>query len=162
MVALFFLTALAFILMIRNLPFRAVIFPCFISAMILLNALIYSFTKVRDPSVWDSTYYPESNQETQEKDETQEKEIGPDFVLKNKTAVTQAFIAFFVLSGITFLLGQLYATPIFVTGYLWLKGENRILAILSGLSLWALIQFVFIGFMSLNMPAGYILALLGY
>lgn len=149
--------AVVFILLLQSLPLRATFFPWFITISILTVGSVYAVGKLRNPARWDAHYDPEAEQEHGE-----ERDTGPAFLVPYRFGILRALAIFIALVLGTIALGPKFAVPIFVTLALWLNGENKIAAVLSGLGFWLVIQFVFGKMMSINLPVGYLTDALGF
>ncbi len=148
-----FVIAIWFVYMLRDLPVRATVFPWFIAGSMVIVAILYAIGKLRRPDRWDHCY--EVPEET-----IDEAALGPAHLLQRAPQIGIALAAFIGLSLLIYLIGHEYAVPIFVAAYLLVRRENWIVAVVSGLALWALIHFVFSDFMSINLPAGTLIELL--
>lgn len=144
------IVAIVFIYMLQDLPQRATFFPWFITAAILLIAAVYSYGKFRKPGKWDAHFAPEIGKDGIEPD------VGPTFIIGHKRGILIAVVSFVALVLTTMAIGPEFAVPLFVTVSLALNGENKIVAVLSGVAFWLIIHFVFGDFMSINVPTGYL------
>lgn len=147
--------AVVFIYMLQSLPQRATFFPWFITISILTVGSVYIAGKFRLPGRWDAQYDPATEVEHGEHD------TGPAFLVPYRRKILRALAIFLGLAIAAILVGPKFAVPIFVALALWLSGENRTAAVLSGIGFWVVVHFVFGGLMSINLPAGYLCELLG-
>lgn len=148
--AIILIIAILFIYMLQSLPERATFFPWFITISIMIVSGIYMYGKIKKPEIWDDLYDPEAELDLAEND------IGPPFIVAYKKQIARTLLIFSTLIFVTFLIGPKYSVPIFVTAMLWMSKENKIVAILSGIFFWIVIEFIFGNIMSINLPVGYI------
>lgn len=153
--ALIVFIAIGFIYMLQSLPQRATFFPWFITISIVVIATTYTIGKLRDPAKWDEHYNPRLGEDDIDVD------TGPAFIVDHVQGIIRATVTFVLLVLGTMMIGPVFAVPIFVTISLWLNGENKIVAILSGIGFWMIVHFVFGEFMSINLPTGYLTETLG-
>lgn len=147
--------AVVFIYMLQSLPQRATFFPWFITISIVSVGAVYITGKFRLPGRWDALYDPATEIEYGEHD------TGPAFLVPYGRNVLRALAIFLGLAIAAILIGPKFAVPIFVALALWLSGENRIAAVLSGIGFWLVVHFIFGRLMSINLPAGYLFELFG-
>lgn len=140
-----------FIFLLQSLPERATFFPWFITISIVVIGSLYMWGKVQKPDRWDEQYASTEDGEEIERD------TGPAFMLKYRRGIARTLLYFTLLILSTFVIGPKYAVPLFVTLMLWISKENKIVAILSGLFFWLVIEFIFGRFMSINLPTGYLI-----
>ena len=148
--------AVVFIYMLQDLPQRATFFPWFITICVVLVVLIYSAGKLRDPGRWDLQYDPAA-----ETAHGAEKDTGPPFLVPHRRGILRAIAVFLGVVIASLALGPKIAVPAFVALGLWFNGENKVAAVLSGIAFWAVVHFVFGIMMSINLPPGVLLELLG-
>lgn len=152
--AVIMVVAVGFIYLLRNLPQRATFFPWFITISILTVGTAYAVGKLRSPSKWDAQYDPETETEHGEHD------TGPAFLVPYMRGIARALAIFAGLVLATIAFGPEFAVPVFLAGSLWIAGENRLVAVLSGAGFWLVIHYVFGSFMSINLPVGFLVAAL--
>lgn len=149
------LIAIVFIYMLQDLPQRATFFPWFITISIMIIATSYTVGKLRNPAKWDAHYNPMVDEDEVETD------VGPTYIVAHTRGILIATATFIALILATMLIGPLYAVPVFVALSLALNGENKIVALLSGIGFWMVIHFIFGDAMSINLPTGYLTDALG-
>lgn len=147
--------AIVFIYLLQSLPVRAKFYPWFITISVMLVGGVYAFIKLRNPAVWDAQYDPAIEMEQGERD------TGPAYLVPHLRAVLRVFAVFLALVLAALALGPKIAVPIFVTLALWMNGENKVVAVLSGVAFWLVTHFVFGKAMSINLPAGFLLEVFG-
>lgn len=140
--------AVVFIVMLRSLPQRATFFPWFITISIMLVGGFYALTKLRKPDIWDALYDPYGGPDQGIGD------TGPAFLVHYGRGILKWLAIFLAVILGAILIGPKYAVPVFVAAALWLGGENKILALASGVAFWMVIHFVFGQAMSINLPIG--------
>lgn len=151
------LIGVLFIWMLQSLPQRATFFPWFITISILIVGTAYGIGKIRYPGKWDGQYDPET-----EGEHGAEIDTGPAYLVPYKTAILKAFVMFLGLVLFTMAMGSKISVPLFVAFMLWLNGENKIGAVVSGVAFWLAIHFIFFKAMSINLPTGYLTSALGF
>lgn len=147
--------AVVFIYMLQSLPQRATFFPWFITISILSVGAVYITGKFRLPGRWDAQYDPATEVEHGEHD------TGPAFLVPYGRNILHALGIFLGLTISATLVGPKFAVPIFVALALWMSGENKIAAVLSGIGFWLVVHFIFGRLMSINLPTGYLFELFG-
>lgn len=139
--------------LVINMSWRAVVFPLFITIAMAITLAAYAVSKWRNPAVWDEVYRPPAEEKMAEGD------IGPHYLLENTKGVKQSIAGFLAITVLTLAIGPVYAVPLFVGSYLFLKGENRILAVVAPVVLWLVIHYGFSAAMHITLPSGYLSAL---
>jgi Tripartite tricarboxylate transporter TctB family len=152
-VVVLFVALIAYISLAQGLPWRATVFPWFITISMMIVLGLYAFAKWRDKSVWDEVYDPEHDGKALDGD------TGPDFILSNRRGVLMAVGGFLALTAMTMLIGPVFAIPLFVGGHLYLRGENKIFALASLIGLWLVMHYGFGKAMHINLPDGFLTAL---
>jgi Tripartite tricarboxylate transporter TctB family len=153
LMAILFFVLIIYIAIVQHLTWRATAFPWFITFSMLLVLGLYALSKWRKPSVWDEIYDPEHESMQADGD------TGPDYLMQNAKGVKRSLIGFLAITALTMLLGPVYAIPLFVGGYLYLQGENKIFAAVSLVALWLVMHYGFAGAMHINLPAGFLIDL---
>lgn len=146
--------AIVFIYLLQSLPIRATFFPWFITISIMCVGTFYLIGKYKAPAKWDDQYVAKQ-------DNPKDQDLGPAYFLAYRDGILRTIFVFFCLVIATFAFGQKFAVPLFLTIMLWTAKENKIVAILSGLFFFVIIEFVFGGLMSINLPVGYVIEWLG-
>lgn len=141
-------SAMLFIYMLWDLPERAVFYPSFITISIMVVGGFYTINKIRRPDAWDAQYDPKIVSAKADAD------TGPAYLVPHLRAILRVFAVFIGFVCFTILLGPKFAVPAFVTLALWFNGENKLVAVGSGLVFFLIIHLVFGQFMSINLPIG--------
>jgi hypothetical protein len=152
-VVILFVLVIIYIALAQGLPWRATVFPWFITISMLIVLGLYAFAKWRNPAVWDEVYDPESTTMSVDGD------TGPHFILSNMKGVLRSLGGFLALTALTMLIGPVFAIPLFVGGYLTFSGENKIFALASTVALWLLMHYGFGSAMHINLPNGFLIDL---
>jgi hypothetical protein len=153
LMAILFVILIIYIALVQHLSWRATVFPWFITVAMLFVLGLYGLSKKRNPAVWDEIYDPEHESMSVDGD------TGPDYLMKNASGVKRSLFGFLAITALTMLLGPVYAIPLFVGGYLYFQGENKIFAAVSLVALWIVMHYGFAGAMHINLPDGFLIDL---
>ena len=146
---------IVFIYLLQSLPQRATFFPWFITISIVIVGAVYTIGKWTRPSRWDAQYLPPDGVEEGNVD------TGPAYLVPYMGRIVRSMLIFMAAVVAAIMIGPKFAVPIFVTVTLIMGGENKIGALISGVGFFLVIHYVFGEVMTINLPKGVLIEMIG-
>lgn len=161
LVALFAATSILFISLLTDLPPRATIFPWFVTGSMVIVAIVYSIGNFIKPGRWDGPPPRDDAERESDGGEVNAGTVGAAVLKGRSREILYMFAAIYGLGILIALLGHMIAVPLFVLGYVLLRGEKWWIGVGGAILFAAFIQFVFIDGMQIAFPTPYLFDWLG-